>query len=68
MNSISLATQRRERAIALRRAARSRREIKEILGITSNETLDKALKGEPPPAWTRRRCDALNAWPGIELA
>jgi transposase len=54
MSSITVAEQRREQAIALRRAGRSRREIKEILDITSNETLDKALKGEPPPAWTRR--------------
>src|ERR1035441_10990200 len=54
MKSITIAEQRREQAIALRRAGRSRREIKEILGITSNETLDKALKGEPPPAWTLR--------------
>ena len=54
MVSITIAEQRREQAIALRRAGRSRREIKEILGITSNETLDKALKGEPPPAWTLR--------------
>lgn len=44
----------RDRAIALRRAGRSRREIKEILGITSNSTLDRLLAGEPPPAWTRR--------------
>jgi predicted transcriptional regulator len=44
----------REQAIALRRAGRSRREIKEILGIGSNSTLDKALAGEPPPEWTRR--------------
>ena len=42
------------RAIALRRSGRSRREIKEILGITSNATLDRALRGEPPPEWTRR--------------
>src|ERR1035438_7055214 len=54
MVSITIAEQRREQAIPLRRAGRSRREIKEILGITSNETLDKALKGEPPPAWTLR--------------
>jgi transposase len=54
MTSITIAEQRREQAIALRRAGRSRREIKEILGISSNETLDKALKGEPPPAWTLR--------------
>ena len=44
----------RDRAIALRRAGRSRREIKEILGIGSNATLDRALRGEPPPEWTRR--------------
>jgi hypothetical protein len=53
----------RDRAIALRRAGRSRREIKEILGITSNSTLDRLLAGEPPPAWTRRpnAKDALRA-------
>jgi transposase len=44
----------RERAIALRRAGRSRREIKEILGIGSNQTLTDALRDEPPPEWTRR--------------
>ena len=46
--------QLRERAIALRRAGHSRREIKALLDITSNATLDKALRGEPPPEWTRR--------------
>lgn len=64
MNSIRLASdprtspssadRLRERAIALRRAGRSRREIKEILGIGSNQTLSEALQGEPPPEWTRR--------------
>ena len=64
MNSIKLANETRtspsaaervrERAVALRRAGRSRREIKEILGIGSNETLNEALRGEPPPEWTRR--------------
>jgi transcriptional regulator with XRE-family HTH domain len=44
----------REQAIALRRAGRSRREIKDLLGIGSNETLNEALRGEPPPEWTRR--------------
>ncbi len=44
----------RERAIALRRAGHSFREIKEILGIGSNQTLNEALRGEPPPEWTRR--------------
>jgi predicted transcriptional regulator len=46
--------QLRERAIALRRAGKSRREIKELLGITSNDTLNEALRGEPPQPWTWR--------------
>jgi len=44
----------RERIVHLRRAGKSRRQIKEILGTMSNSTLDEALKGEPPPEWTRR--------------
>jgi transposase len=44
----------RERAIELRRAGRSRREIKEILGIAANSTITDILRGEPPPPWTRR--------------
>jgi transposase len=44
----------RERAVALRLTGKSRREIKEILGVYHNETLDKALRGVPPPPWTRR--------------
>jgi hypothetical protein len=44
----------REQAIALRRAGRSRREIKELLGITGGETLNEALKGEPPQPWNVR--------------
>jgi len=44
----------RERTIALRLAGKSRREIKEILGIGSNETLNNAIRGVPPPAWTMR--------------
>src|SRR5689334_539783 len=44
----------RERAIQLRRQSKSRRQIKEILGSMSNSTLDDALRGEPPPEWTRR--------------
>jgi len=43
----------REQAVALRRAGKSRREIKEILGI-GNSTLDPALRGEAPPPWTLR--------------
>jgi transcriptional regulator with XRE-family HTH domain len=46
--------QLREQAIALRRAGHSRREIKQILGIGSNQTLNEALRGEPPPERTRR--------------
>jgi transcriptional regulator with XRE-family HTH domain len=44
----------RERIVQLRREGKSRRQIKEILGPMSNSTLDDALKGEPPPEWTRR--------------
>ena len=53
-NPSSTAARLREEAVALRRAGRSRREIKEILGIGSNQTLNEALQGEPPPEWTRR--------------
>jgi hypothetical protein len=45
MNSPISPDSRREQAIALRRAGKFRREIKEILGITSNETLGKLLAG-----------------------
>ena len=48
MNQKIVFPQLRERAIALRRAGKSRREIKELLGITSNDALNEALKGEPP--------------------
>jgi transposase len=40
--------------VPLRRQGKSRREIKEILRIGSNTTLNEALRGEPPPPWTRR--------------
>jgi hypothetical protein len=42
-----------DEAVTLRRAGRSRREIRAILGV-GNDRLAEALKGEPPPAWTRR--------------
>jgi len=44
----------REQAVTLRRQGKSRRQIMEILGPMSNTTLNDALKGEPPPGWTRR--------------
>jgi predicted transcriptional regulator len=40
----------RAEAIALRRAGKSRSEIKELLAITSNNALNQALSGEPPTA------------------
>jgi transposase len=43
----------RDQAVALRRAGKSRREIKEILGV-GNSTLGPALHGEPAPLWTLR--------------
>ena len=54
MNSTKSPDGRREQAIALRRAGKSRREIKEILGVGNNQTLNELLAGEPPPEWTRR--------------
>jgi transposase len=54
MNSTQLEDPRRMQAIALRRSGKSRREIKETLGVTSNWTLNELLAGEPPPEWTRR--------------
>ena len=44
----------REQAIALRREGKSRREIKQILRIGSNQTLNDVLRGEPPLASTWR--------------
>jgi transcriptional regulator with XRE-family HTH domain len=46
--------QLREQATALRRAGKSRREIAELLTITSNQTLNEVLRGEPPQPWTWR--------------
>lgn len=46
--------QLKAQAIALRRAGKSRREIKGALGRMSNATLSWALQDEPPPEWTRR--------------
>src|SRR6266516_3781814 len=54
MNSTTPIDGRREQAIALRRAGKSRRQIKEILGVGSNATMNELLAGEPPPEWTRR--------------
>src|SRR5579859_21520 len=44
----------REQAVQLRRQGKSLRQIKSILGPIGNGTLNVALKGEPPPEWTRR--------------
>ena len=46
--------QLRVQAVELRRSGKSRREIKEILRVGSNQTLNELLRGEPPPDWTRR--------------
>lgn len=43
-----------EQAVALRRAGKSRRQIKETLGVTHNGDLTRLLGDEPPPVWTRR--------------
>jgi transposase len=44
----------RARAVELRLAGKSLREIKQVLGPMSNATLHEALRGVPPPEWTRR--------------
>jgi hypothetical protein len=47
----------------LRRQGKSLAQIKQVLGPMSNATLHDALRGEPPPDWTRRpnAKDALRA-------
>jgi transcriptional regulator with XRE-family HTH domain len=52
--SVRDSAQLRERAIELRRAGKSVRQIKQILGPVGNKALHDALRGEPPPEWTRR--------------
>lgn len=47
-------TELRETAVALRRAGLSRSQIRDRLGIRSDERLGRLLQGEPPPEWTKR--------------
>src|SRR5690349_10257932 len=44
----------REQALALRRAGRSLRQIRDELKIHNNDLLNRLVKGEPPPEWTKR--------------
>ncbi|MFF2128478.1 hypothetical protein ACFVW1_24415 [Streptomyces olivochromogenes] len=44
----------RERAITLRRAGLSRRQIRDRLHVDNNDILNRLLEGEPPPEWTKR--------------
>lgn len=44
----------RERAVALRRAGLSRRQIRDRLHVDNNDLLNRLLEGEPAPAWTKR--------------
>ncbi|MFD5159985.1 hypothetical protein ACFWMJ_18225 [Streptomyces hawaiiensis] len=44
----------RERAVALRRAGLSRRQIRDRLHVDNNDILNRLLEGEPPPDWTKR--------------
>ncbi|MFF9087294.1 hypothetical protein ACF1BE_12900 [Streptomyces sp. NPDC014991] len=44
----------RERAVALRRAGLSRRQIRDRLHVHNNDILNRLLEGEPPPEWTKR--------------
>ncbi|MFD5441622.1 hypothetical protein [Streptomyces tendae] len=44
----------RERAVALRRAGYSLRQIRDELGVHNKGTLQRLVEGEPPPEWTKR--------------
>jgi predicted transcriptional regulator len=44
----------RSQIVALRQAGRSRSEIQETLGPISTRLISDALRGTPPPEWTRR--------------
>ncbi|MFD5799267.1 hypothetical protein ACFWIO_38240 [Streptomyces diastatochromogenes] len=44
----------RERAVALRREGYSLRQIRDELKIFNNDILNRLVKGEPPPEWTKR--------------
>ena len=44
----------RERAVALRRAGLSLRQIRDELQVHNKETLQRLVAGEPPPEWTKR--------------
>ncbi|MBX7552345.1 hypothetical protein ABZX95_18075 [Streptomyces sp. NPDC004232] len=44
----------RQRAVALRRAGYSLRQIRDELKIFNNDILNQLVKGEPPPEWTKR--------------
>ncbi|GGQ99604.1 hypothetical protein [Streptomyces pilosus] len=44
----------RDRALALRRAGLSRRQIRDRLHVDNNDLLNRLLEGEPPPEWTKR--------------
>lgn len=54
VRSVRPADRLREEAVALRRAGKSVRQIKQILGPVGHRALNDALRGEPPPEWTRR--------------
>ncbi|MFD0137870.1 hypothetical protein ACFVIL_28520 [Streptomyces sp. NPDC127159] len=44
----------RERAVALRRSGLSLRQIRDQLKVFNNDILNRLVKGEPPPEWTKR--------------
>ncbi|MFJ8200136.1 hypothetical protein [Streptomyces sp. NPDC096152] len=44
----------RDQAVALRREGYSLRQIRDELKVFNNDILNQLVKGEPPPAWTKR--------------
>jgi hypothetical protein len=44
----------RQQIVALRRAGKSRSQIRSMLAPIGNSVINDALRGEPPPEWTKR--------------
>lgn len=44
----------REQALTLRREGLSLRQIRDRLKVYNNDILNRLVKGEPPPEWTKR--------------
>ncbi|CAM5738759.1 hypothetical protein STENM223S_05838 [Streptomyces tendae] len=59
----------RERAMALRRAGYTLRQIRDELKVFNSDILGRLVKGEPPPEWTsgHRGCLAIKVLKSADL-